>query len=192
MESKGTKRLSKANSYDRPEKTYQDKLSNQEIKEKLKEYKKVIDIKIVSIGTHIRYFSIDPKSKEKVFRLGGTLNKIDPEGKYVVLSNGSVTWSVQIPNAIFYQKMTESEFKEELKKEIKKEMMTEVRDKYSHVQSPDEDVEELKKEIKNLKSKIENYKESEKKYKKENEALAAKIATIETEIRKNKKKNNNL
>jgi hypothetical protein len=181
MENKGTKRLSKNTGYSRPDKTYQEKLSNQEIKEKLKEYKKVVDIKAVSIGTHIRYFSVDPKSKEKVFRLGGTLNKVDPEGKYVILSNGSVTWSVQIPNAIFYQKMTEAEFKEELKKEIKKEIMTEV-------QTPDESVEELKKEIKNLKSKIDQYKEAEKKYKKENEALAVKIATIETEIKKNKSK----
>ena len=181
MENKGTKKLTKNNGYSRPDKTYQDKLSNQEIKEKLKEYKKVVNIKAVSIGTHLRYFSVDPKSKEKVFRLGGTLNKIDPEGKYIVLSNGSVTWSVQIPNAIFYQKMTEAEFKEELKKEIKKEMMSEV-------QTPYENVEELKKEIKNLKTKIEQYKESEKKYKKENEALVVKIATIETEIRKNKTK----
>lgn len=181
MENKGTKKLTKDNGYSRPDKTYQDKLSNQEIKEKLKEYKKVVNIKAVSIGTHLRYFSVDPKSKEKVFRLGGTLNKIDPEGKYIVLSNGSVTWSVQIPNAIFYQKMTEAEFKEELKKEIKKEIMSEV-------QTPYENVEELKKEIKNLKTKIEQYKEAEKKYKKENEALVVKIATIETEIRKNKTK----
>lgn len=181
MENNGTKRLSKPNGYSRPEKTYQEKLSNQEIKEKLKEYKKVSDIKSVSIGIHLRYFSVDPKSKEKVFRLGGTLNKIDPEGKYVILSNGTITWSVQIPNAIFYQKMTEVEFKEELKKEIKKEIMTE-----SH--STDKNIEELMKEIKNLKTKINQYKDIEKKYKKENEALLTKITTIETEIRKNKTK----
>ena len=33
MEYKGTKRLTKDNGYSRPDKTYQDKLSNQEIKE---------------------------------------------------------------------------------------------------------------------------------------------------------------
>jgi hypothetical protein len=188
MENKGTKRITRDKGYQRPDKTYQDKLSNQEIKEKLKEYKKVVDIRTVSIGTHIRYFSIDPKSKEKVFRLGGTLNKIDPDGKYVILSNGSVTWSVQIPNAIFFQKMSEGEFKEELKKEIKKELMTEM-------QNSEENVDELKKEIKNLKTKLENYKESieqfkesEKELKKKNETLTAKIATIEAEIRKNKSK----
>ena len=181
MENKGTKRITKNSGYSKPDKTYQESLSNQDIKEKLKEYKKVVDIRTVSIGTHIRYFSIDPKSKEKIFRLGGTLNKVDPEGKYVVLSNGSITWSVQIPNAIFFQKMTDVEFKEELKKEIKKEIMSEV-------QHTDEDLEDLKKEIKNLKTKIEQYKETEKKYKKENEGLNAKITTIENEIKKNKSK----
>ena len=90
MENKGTKRLTKDNGYNRPEKTYQETLSNQEIKEKLKEYKKVADIKTVSIGTHVRYFSIDSKTKEKIFRMGGTLNKTDPEGKYVILSNGTI------------------------------------------------------------------------------------------------------
>ncbi len=192
MENKGTKRLAKDNGYNRPNKTYQETLSNQEIKEKLKEYKKVIDIRTVSIGTHIRYFSIESKTNEKIFRLGGTLNKVDPEGKYVVLSNGSVTWSVQIPNAIFFQKMTEAEIKEELKKELKKEIMSEVRitkeEQNSVIQSQDDELEALKKEIKLLKTKIEQYKDSEKKYKKENEALAAKISNIENEVKKNKTK----
>lgn len=176
MEHTGTKRLANSNGYNRPEKTYQETLSNQDIKEKLKEYKKVTDIRTVSIGTHIRYFSVNPKTKQKIFRLGGTLNKTDPEGKYVILSNGSVSWSVQIPNTTFFQKMTDVEFKEELKKEIKKEIMTEV-------QPPNEDIESLQKEIKNLKAKNE-------KYKKENEALVNKITTIENEIKKTKNKKN--
>ena len=181
MEYKKSQRITKDKGYSRPDKTYQEKLSNQDIKEKLKDYKKVIDIKTVSIGTHVRYFSIDPKSNEKIFRLGGTLNKIDPEGKYVILSNGSITWSVQIPNAIFFQKMTDAEFKEEIKKELKKEIMTEI-------QPQDEDLEDLKKEIKNLKTKIEQYKDAEKKHKKEKETLITKIKNIENEIKKNKNK----
>jgi hypothetical protein len=177
MENTKTKRIIKPNGYNRPDKTYQETLSNHDIKEKLKEYKKVVDIRTVSIGTHIRYFSINGKTKEKIFRLGGTLNKIDPEGKYVVLSNGTLTWSVQNLNTIFFQKMTDAEFKEELKKEI-----------MSEVQSSNEDLENFKKEIKTLKAKIEQHKDIEKKYKKENENLIAKIATIETEIKKNKSK----
>lgn len=179
-----TKRLTRDKSYSRPTKTYQEKLSNQEIKEKLKEYKKTTDIKSVSIGTHIRYFSVDPKTEERVFRLGGNLNKIDPEGRYIILSNGTLNWSVQIPNTIFYQKMTESEFKEELKKELKKEVLTEVG--YS-----DNEIESLKKEIKNLNKKLENYRDLEKDYKnliKKNEFLTDQLSQIEVEIKKTKNK----
>jgi len=39
MDNKVTKRLSNDKRYERPEKTYQDNLSNQDIKDKLKEYK---------------------------------------------------------------------------------------------------------------------------------------------------------
>ena len=42
-----TKRLSNDKNYVKPGQTYQQTLSNQEIKEKLKEYKKVDDIKKV-------------------------------------------------------------------------------------------------------------------------------------------------
>jgi predicted amino acid racemase len=195
MENKGTKRLTKDKSYNRPDKTYQETLSNQEIKEKLKEYKKVDDIKTVSIGTHIRYFNIDHKTKEKTFRLGGTLNKIDPEGKYVILSNGSVTWSVQVPNAQFFQKMSEAEFKDELKKELKKELMSEI-------PQHDEDIEIFKKEIKNLKTKLEQYKNNETEYrkkideykevdkdnKKKIETLSKKIISIQSTIKNDKSK----
>lgn len=185
MENKVTKRLTRDKKYERPEKTYQDTLSNQDVKEKLKEYKKVTDIKTVSIGTHIRYFTIDPKTKEKQFRLGGNLNKIDPEGRFVVLGNGTLSWSVQIPNTIFFQKMTEAEYKEELKKELKKEIMTE------EPGLQNEDVEDLKKEIKDLKKKLEKYKDMESEYKKltkSNELLMSQLSKIEEEIKKKKNK----
>lgn len=181
MDKKFTKRLTRDTQYFRPSQTYQETLTNQDIKDKLKDYKKVVDIKTVSLGTHIRYFSVDSKTKEKTFRLGGSLTKIDPEGKYVVLSNGTVSWSVQIPHAIFFQKLSETELKDELKKEIKKEMMTETH-------SPNEDVEILKKEIKNLKLKLEQHKNTEKEYKKKNESLNDKLSTIENEIKKSKNK----
>jgi hypothetical protein len=183
MDNKVTKRLTRDKSYQRPAKTYQDNLSNQEIKEKLKEYKKVVDIRAVSIGTHIRYFAVDPKTNEKTFRLGGTLNKVDPEGRFIILGNGTVSWSVQIPNTVFFQKMTENEFKEELKKELKKELMTE--------DNNDEDTDELKKEIKNLNKKIDQYKIMEKEFKslvKKNELLTEQITKIEQEIKRNKSK----
>ena len=116
---KPNKRLTAVDkNYKRPEKTYQDTLTNKEIKEKLKDYKKCSNIKTVSIGTHIRYFSVDA-NKEKVFRLGGTLNKIDSEGRFIILGNGTISWSVQIANTQFWQKLSEVELKEELKEELK-------------------------------------------------------------------------
>lgn len=186
MDFKGTKKITKDKSYLRPEKTYQEMLSNQEIREKLKEYRKIDDIRKISIGTHIRYFAVDSKTKEKVFRLGGNLNKIDPEGRFVILSNGTVTWSVQIPHTIFYAKMSEAEFKEELKKELKKEIMTEVNMEHS-----DQETEDLKKEIKLLKAKMDKYKSLEKENNnliEENKQLNLKIAKIEIEIKKMKGK----
>ena len=191
MDNKSTKRLTNDKNYQRPNKTYQDNLSNQEIKEKLKEYKKVTDIRGVSIGTHIRYFSIDKNTKEKVFRLGGTLNKVDPEGRFIILGNGTLSWSVQIPSTVFFQKMSESEFKDELKKEIKKELMTEESNstKYNNKQS-DEEI-DLKKEVKSLTKKLEQYKNMEKEFKnlaKKNEALTEQLSKIENEIKKNKSK----
>jgi hypothetical protein len=170
------KRLSRDKGYSRPETTYQQTLSNHDIKEKLKDYKKVENIKNVSIGTHCRYFTIDPKTKQKVFRLGGNLNKIDPEGRFVVLTNGQLSWSVQIPNSIFYQKMTEIEIKDEMKKELKKEIMTE------QEQLSDDD--DLKKQVKYLLKKMEDYKDLEKK----NEQLTMQLKTIEKEIKKEKNK----
>jgi hypothetical protein len=184
MDNKVTKRLSNDKRYERPEKTYQDNLSNQDIKDKLKDYKKVIDIKTVSIGTHIRYFTIDSKTKQKYFRLGGTLNKIDPEGRFIILGNGTVSWSVQIPTSIFYQKLTENEYKEELKKELKKEIMTEEQSIY-------EDTDSLKKEIKVLNKKLDKFKDLENDYKKLlkiNENLTNQINKIEEEIKKKKNK----
>lgn len=180
-----TKRLSNDRNYVKPGQTYQQTLSNQEIKEKLKEYKKVDDIRKVCIGTHCRYFTYDPKTKEKLFRLGGNINKIDPEGRFVVLSNGTLSWSVQIAGTLFYQKMTESEYKDELKKEIKKEVMTEMND-------GDDETADMKKQIKMLAKKLEGYQELEKKYiemSNINEVLTSQLKSIEKEINKEKKKN---
>lgn len=179
------KRINNTQNYHRPTKTFQETLSNQEIKEKLREYKKVSDIRNISIGTHIRYFTIDSKTKNKVFRLGGNLNKIDPEGRYVILSNGDINWSVQIPNTIFYQKMTENEIKEEMKKELKKEIMTEEQ------QQSDEEYEQLKKENKLLRSKIEDLKTIEQEYinlTRKFESQAKQLEKIAKEIKKEKTK----
>lgn len=185
-DNKPTKRMTSDKNYKRPEKTYQDTLTNQEIKEKLKEYKKCSDIRTTSIGTHIRYFTTDPSTKQKVFRLGGTLNKIDPEGRFVVLGNGKVSWSVQIVGTQFWTKLTETEFKEELKKEIKKEMAA-TEDFNSIDPIIEKENKELKKEIKNLIKKIENLEDENKTLAKKNEQLGSQLGKIASEIKKEKK-----
>jgi len=179
------KRITKDTNYQRPTKTYQESLSNQEIKEKLKDYKKISDITKVSIGSHLRYFTVDPKTNDRTFRLGGTLHKFGDNGQYLILSNGTISWSVQINNTIFFQKMNEEEMKDELKKELKKEIETEVmtNNKYA-----DNELVELKDENKSL---IKKYKELEKEFKnlsKKNDTLLLQLANIENEIKKEKRK----
>lgn len=116
MSTKITKRLSRDTTYNKTKKSYQDNLSPADIKQKLEEYTQVEDIKKVPLNSHLRYFSFNPKTGKKQFRLGGFLTKIDKE--YVVLSNGSLSWSVQIKNTVFFQKLTFSELKEELTQKI--------------------------------------------------------------------------
>jgi hypothetical protein len=173
-----SKKITNTTGYERPKQTYQDTLTNKEIKEKLADYKKCLDIKKVSIGTHLRYFTTDPQTKKQLFRLGGTLNKIDPEGRYIILNNGTVSWSVQISGTQFWQKLSESELREEMKEELKKEILTE-----DHV-NIDQENKELKKEIKILYKKIEKLEDFEK----ENEKLKDQLNKIVNEIKKNKKK----
>ena len=169
----GIKRLSRDTTYERPKKTYQEMLSNDEIKDKLKNYKKVTDIKKISIGTHLRYFTID-KNKDKHFRLGGTLNKFGENGEYIILSNGKLNWSLQLNNSIFFQKLSEKESKEEMKEELKKEILTEIGG----------DDSDMKSEIKILKKKLEKVDD----LKKQNDLLKQQLKDIEKEILKKKNK----
>jgi len=93
MTDKKLKRLV-TNNYKRPEKTYQDTLQNKKaMLEKLENYERVDDIEDVSLKTHMRYVTLHTENKQQVFRLGGLLEEIHP--KYVKLSNGEFTWSVQ-------------------------------------------------------------------------------------------------
>ena len=119
-----TKRLTKDK--EKTKNSYQNKMSPKEIREKLEEYKKVNDISKVALDAHLRYFTVNDKG-EKQFRLGGFLRKIDLEKGYVILSNGQLSWSVQIKNSIFFQKMTFAELKAELKEEIEKKYLSEMK-----------------------------------------------------------------
>jgi hypothetical protein len=106
----------KKNGYVRPDVTYTDQLSKEQIEKKLEDYKKVEDIMKVPLGVHLRYFS-DVNGK-LAFRMGGQLHKNTGLPEYVILSNGTAQWSVQVKNTIFYRKMVLQEIKEEYEKII--------------------------------------------------------------------------
>jgi hypothetical protein len=91
-------------------------LSISEIKKKLENYVKVDNIGSVSIGTHLRYFKLE--ENEYKFRSGGILDKTTGLPDYIVLTNGSASWSVQINNCIFFSKITQNIIQEEFTKKI--------------------------------------------------------------------------
>ena len=142
-----TKRLSRDNNYNNKKQSYQDSLSPDEIKKKLEEYKQVDDIALIPLNTHLRYFTINPENNEKQFRLGGFLTKLDE--KYVILANGKLSWSVQVKNTIFFQKMTFTELKTELTLKISKQF--------------DKQLEQLKDENKKMKNILKQVKKEVKK-----------------------------
>lgn len=139
--------------YKRPKKTITDKLTKEEIKQKLEDYIELENIGDVPLNTHLRYFTErkDDK-KKKVFRLGGFLINKNNYDKYVVLSNvpntgvlngNKKTWSVNTKTSIFYRKQT----------------MDEIREDY------EDNIEELQDELKKLKRQVKKLKTENKKLK---------------------------
>jgi len=152
MDQKITKRLTRDTSYKVPEKTYQNSLTDVEISKKLEDYTRVktSDIFKIPINTHVRYFSSNPKTGEKQFRLGGIITKFGDNNQYLVLSNGHLSWSVQLNNTTFYKKLTINEIKENVETET-----------LAHIQkTKDVNIDELLKENKELKKMIKDIKET--------------------------------
>ena len=115
-----TKRLSRDTSYNKNNKSYQETLTSDEIKEYLKEYKLVENIDDVELNKHIRYFDVDPKTKEKKFRLGGIYTKKDKENRYIILSNGDYSWSIQLDRTILFEKLNVKEIIDIYEKKLTK------------------------------------------------------------------------
>lgn len=110
--------------YVRPEKTFQEALTTDEIKEKLRDYKKVDDISTVPLNTQVRYFVYknDPvkQKTERLFRLGGKLINKEHYTKYVVVGNGKHTWSVNTTTAVFWREKSINEIKQEYEEKIQR------------------------------------------------------------------------
>ena len=73
------KRISK-DDYKRPKHTIQDKMTEEEIDEKLEDYIEIEDIFKVPLNSHIRYYTLIPGKDgeiKKAFRLGGQLKNKD-------------------------------------------------------------------------------------------------------------------
>lgn len=104
----------------------QSNLTQEDINLLLEEYEEVNDVTTeLKTGIHIRYYSLvkdkDKKKRgdfKKLFRLGGTIIKIDPEFKYVVLTNGKLSWCVQLENTIIYKKMSIKDIKDFYENEL--------------------------------------------------------------------------
>ena len=119
-----TERLSQGRGgYVRPDRTLQDMLTPEQIEEKLMGYVQC-PIKEVPQNCHVRYFSLstDPKTKalKKQFRLGGFVTNKDFADTYVILSNGTKSWSVQSQTTIFYRKLSQHEVDMQHKKQLEK------------------------------------------------------------------------
>ena len=109
----------KKNGFERPEITYTDQLSKEEIQDKLADYSKVEDIYKVPLGVHLRYFV--KKDGQMLFRMGGQLFKNNGLPEYVILKSGTnAQWSVQIKDTVFYRKMSIVEIKQEYEDILKK------------------------------------------------------------------------
>ena len=108
--------------YTRPPRTYQDSLTQEQIKEKLQDHTKVDSISEVPLNTPLRYFTYranpETKTQERVFRLGGRLINKNHADKYVVLSNGTHSWSVNTATSTFFRPLTVSEVHDRYEKQV--------------------------------------------------------------------------
>jgi len=141
--------------YTGPKKTFTQELSPSEIQALLEGY---VETDYVSLkkGFHIRYFSTNKKTGEKEFKMGGTILKISSPD-YIVLSNGSLNWSVQIDGTIFFQQMTMQEIKTELQVNFDADMHVknnEILKLKLHIKAFKKEISEKKNEIEALQKTI--------------------------------------
>ena len=124
--------------------SYQDLLTDEEIKILLEHYNEINDIYELRVGNLVRYYKLINNNNNiiKKFRLGGNVIKIDYEKNYLILSNGTISWSIQYNNVIIYKKLTFDELKEFYENEIDekdiiinkyKKHILEIRNKYNNL-----------------------------------------------------------
>ena len=149
--------MSNKDGYKRPVQTYTDKLSNDDIMDKLSGYKKVDDISKVPLGTHLRYFVKLEDGSEK-FRMGGFLRNNTGVPKWISLHRSQTEmtkgWTVQLATATIFRKMSQNEIMDEY--ENKLDTLQKKNDGHKSLNK------EFKKENKTLKTELEYYKKENK------------------------------
>lgn len=91
--------------------TKTDTLTSENIRDLLEDYVEIDNLANVPLKSHIRYFV---KNNGNIkFRMGGYLFNKNGLPKYIVLSNGKKSWSVQTDNTTFFKKLSIEELKNE-------------------------------------------------------------------------------
>jgi hypothetical protein len=110
--------------------------------EKLEGYEEVDILERVEFNTHVRYITL--KDGRPRFCLGGLLKRVFD--KYVVLSNGQLTWSVQRE---FFNQQGEVIFKTKFFKYMSKDKINSI-----VIESQEDELQKLKEENDRLKQEL--------------------------------------
>lgn len=135
---------SEESEYERPQKTFIDRLNKREIEDFMIDYEKM-DIKKIPLGSHVRYF--EKINGEIKFRIGGNLIINNGLPKYVVLTNGKANWSVQVKDCVFFVKINSEKMKAEYEEQIEN-FKFEVAELKSEIRKKDELCKDLAKDQK--------------------------------------------
>ena len=145
------KKSIKNSNYIRPELTYTDLLTKEQIETLLIDFEEIKDIETIPIGTFIRYF--EQKEGELKFRVGGILSVKKPEEGYIYLKNNQINWPVQLKTCILFRKLTTQEVRKEFDlKLLEKEK--ENNHLISLLKKQQNDINKLKKDIEKYKQLI--------------------------------------
>jgi len=140
----------KNSKYERPEITYTDKLTKEQIETLLIDFEEIKNIEDVPIGTFIRYF--DLIKGELKFRVGGILTVKRPKEGYIYLKNNLINWPVQLNRALLFRKITNAEIKKEYDNKLFKKDL-EIEELLSLVKSITKENNDLKSKLSKLKKK---------------------------------------
>ena len=106
--------------YEKPPIALGEKYTKLEIKDKLVDYNPVNDIKELEVGAQIKYFKRQEDGTLK-FCDGGIIVNNSGLPTYIMVMNGTLSWSVQMIECTIFRKRTWQDSKiEELEEKLKK------------------------------------------------------------------------